>query len=145
MGGRSSNHSSANTSLCSFPFPAFSRTVSCFTWRSPYRGDRSTHEDVSFCSQPAMGLALMRVWMANVVKLNWWVREGRQRNVPGVNRAPGHEGVSSLVRNKLLALEQIVEDEARVWEPLGHSGLALKVGGGGLRYIRQQIGSFCQL
>jgi hypothetical protein len=48
-----------------------------------------------------------------------------------VNRAPEHEGrVSSWVRHKLLALEQSLEDEVRVWELyLGHGSLALNVAG----------------
>ena len=76
MGGRKSNRSSANTSLCIFPLPVFFRTMSCFTWSFPYRGDRSIYEDVSFCAQPVTGLVLKRVWMTTVAKLKLIGRRG---------------------------------------------------------------------
>ena len=134
MGGRKSNRSSANTSLCIFPLPVFFRTMSCFTWSFPYRGDRSTYEDVSFCAQPATGLVLKRVWMTTVAKLKVGGQRGMKGGVHGVNRAPEHEGrISSWVWHKLLALEQSLEDEVRVWELcLGYGGFALNAAGVGV-------------
>ena len=79
MGGRKSNRSSANTSLCSFPLPVFLRTMSCFAWSFPYRGDRSTYEDVSFSAQPATGLVLKRVWMTTVAKLRLMRQRGMNK------------------------------------------------------------------